>query len=115
MTRTEHLLTILAEECAEVAQRVSKALRFGLGEVQPGQTYTNAERVVHELCDLNAAIIMAMGDGVLPTLPDEEEYARLNAKREKVEKFLAFSAGRGLVDGVAADPSVLHPEATGRE
>lgn len=24
MTRTEHLLTILAEECAEVAQRASK-------------------------------------------------------------------------------------------
>ena len=29
MTREEHLLTIVAEECAEVAQRATKALRFG--------------------------------------------------------------------------------------
>lgn len=28
MTRAEHLLTILEEECIEVAQRISKALRF---------------------------------------------------------------------------------------
>lgn len=27
MTTTEHLLTTAAEECAEVAQRISKALR----------------------------------------------------------------------------------------
>ncbi len=35
MNRRDHLLDILAEECAEVAIRVSKALRFGLDEV-PG-------------------------------------------------------------------------------
>lgn len=31
MNRSEHLLSCLAEECAEVAQRVSKALRFDEG------------------------------------------------------------------------------------
>jgi hypothetical protein len=35
MNPTEHLLSCLAEECAEVAQRASKSLRFGLSEVQP--------------------------------------------------------------------------------
>jgi len=33
------VLTILMEECAEVIQRASKALRFGLDEVQPEQCY----------------------------------------------------------------------------
>jgi hypothetical protein len=37
MTRDEHLMTIAMEECAEVAQRVSKAVRFGMEEIQPGQ------------------------------------------------------------------------------
>lgn len=30
MTRSEHLLAILAEECDEVGQRAMKALRFTL-------------------------------------------------------------------------------------
>jgi hypothetical protein len=46
------LLTILIEECAEVQQRATKALRFGIDEVQPGQTFTNAERLAAELGDL---------------------------------------------------------------
>jgi len=33
MLLQEHLLIILAEECSEVAQRASKALRFGLREI----------------------------------------------------------------------------------
>lgn len=54
MNRTEHLLWVLAEECAEVAQRASKAARFGLDEVQPGQALTNEERLWQEMCDLCA-------------------------------------------------------------
>lgn len=30
MNKAEHLLTCLAEECAEIQQAVSKALRFGV-------------------------------------------------------------------------------------
>lgn len=50
------LLTILAEECCEVGQRVSKALRFGLAEVQPGQPLTNIERLSEEVGDLLGVI-----------------------------------------------------------
>lgn len=116
MTRHEHLLTILAEECAEVAQRVSKALRFGPLEVQPGQDKTNAERIVDELIDLKAVWQLLggrFGGGVvLPKVAADEERRRIEAKAAKVERYLAFSAGRGLVDGVPADPTVPHPEAT---
>ncbi len=112
MTRTEHLLTILAEECSEVAQRVSKALRFGLDEIQPGQPHTNAERINAEMIDLMATLEMLNDEGALPKLcsglfPYLQQTA---AKKKKVEKYLAFSAGRGLVDGTPADPNIVHPE-----
>ncbi|MCW2275106.1 hypothetical protein GJ654_10260 [Rhodoblastus acidophilus] len=50
------LLEILAEECAEVVQRVTKALRFGLDESQPGQPFTNAARIGHEVGDVLATL-----------------------------------------------------------
>ncbi|MEH6358963.1 MAG: hypothetical protein V7745_08235 [Pseudomonadales bacterium] len=50
------LLVILMEECAEVTQRASKAIRFGLEEVQPGQEYTNAQRLAHEIGDINEVV-----------------------------------------------------------
>jgi hypothetical protein len=113
MTRTEHLLTILAEECAEVAQRVSKALRFGLAEVQPGQPHTNAERINAEVSDLMAVLEMLHDAGALPVLSPSMAVYKLAAlsKKVKVEKFLEFSAGRGLVDDVPGDPATPHPEA----
>lgn len=106
MTRTEHLLTILSEEAAEVAQRVSKALRFGLEEVQPGQPLTNAQRIAYEMVDLIAVYQMVLGFSRI-----DLNSPAMAAKRVKVETYLRFSAGRGLVDGVPADPSVRHPEA----
>lgn len=109
MTRTEHLLTILGEECAEVAQRVSKALRFGPTEIQPGQPLTNMERVGQELADLIAVYDMLIIDQVA-TPPELRDL--VPAKKAKVEKFLRFSAARGTVDGMAPDLTFPHPEAT---
>jgi NTP pyrophosphatase (non-canonical NTP hydrolase) len=48
----QYLLTMLVEECAEVAQRATKALRFGLNETQPDQPYDNSVRLAHEIGDL---------------------------------------------------------------
>lgn len=112
MTRIEHLLTILAEECAEVAQQVSKTLRFGPLEVQPGQTLTNAERINMEVMDLMASLEMLNDAGVIPCLDEMTPRYRAHAiaKKAKVEAFLKFSAGRGLVDDVAGDPATPHPE-----
>lgn len=89
MTRTDHLLTILAEECAEVAQRASKALRFGLGEIQPGQALTNLERIEEELGDLIAVARM------LGLAPSERTLAD---KPAKVERFLDYSERCGKLD-----------------
>ncbi len=94
MTREEHLLTIVAEECNEVAQRATKALRFSLEEVEPGQEYTNKERLFQEFEDLVAAMKMLF-PGDLDKIPDSEKQF---AKMEKVERYLEYSEYLGTVN-----------------
>jgi hypothetical protein len=112
VTRTEHLLVILMEECAEVAHRASKALRFGLAEVQPGQPLRNAKRIEHEFIDLVAAWDMLQASHPFDLCGTGEFRVRVETKKAKVEEFLAFSAGLGTVDDRPADP-VPHPGAGG--
>lgn len=97
MNRTEHLLTILMEECNEVAQRASKAKRFGVDEIQDGQSLTNAERIVVEWNDLFAVMDMLLKEGVVKNIFD---FNMANAKQQKVEKYLEYSRQMGtLTDG----------------
>lgn len=77
------LLTILAEECCEVGQRVSKALRFGLMEIQPGQPLSNAERISEELGDL-LATAEEMNDMIDWQIVENSKAA----KREKLARYL---------------------------
>lgn len=93
MTHDEHLLTILSEECQEVAQRVSKALRFGLDEIQPGQPLTNAERITEEVCDLLAMIELCQAHALIPG----ERRARIEQKKAKVQQFLQYSRECGTL------------------
>jgi hypothetical protein len=114
MTRTEHLLVTLAEEPAEITQRVTKAMRFGPEEIQPGQPLTNAERIRQEIWDLLGVYGMLTLEGVLPEIGlsviSREAADAIAAKKAKVEEYLRFSAARGLVEGVAPTPGYAHPE-----
>ena len=100
MTRTEHLLAILAEECDEVSQRAIKALRFTLNEVQPGQEYHNAIRIVHEYADLVGAFELLRAEPSFYPLFDEQSSwfrGMVEDKKEKVEKFLLLSKSLGAL------------------
>ncbi len=94
MTQNQHLLLCLAEECNEVAQRVSKALRFGLSEVREGQPDDNAERIAQEMDDLRAVYEMLVHRGVL-RLGDED---RVCAKVYKVTRYLDYSRSVGALE-----------------
>lgn len=89
MTRTEHLLTILAEECAEVAQRASKAARFGMSEVQPGQGDDNKRRLEKELADLL---------GVAELLELGLDTSEIVAKKKKVKKYMDYARKMGTLE-----------------
>ena len=97
MNRTEHLLTTLGEEGVEVAQRCTKALRFGLTEVQPGQDLNNAQRIRGEFIDLLAVMRMLVEEGAIEPVTDADLPA-MEAKRQKVEKFLDYSRAMGTLN-----------------
>jgi len=93
LNTTEHLLTILAEECAEVAQRATKALRFGLEEVQEGQDLTNAERLADELDDLLGVVRILYGVRKIRASDQEKQHAKML----KVAEYLEYSKERGTL------------------
>ncbi len=83
--RQRELLACLIEECAEVQQRATKALRFGMAEVQPGQVLTNAERLAGELGDLRAVVDLLVLEGILV---DHDIRVATTEKRPKLRKYL---------------------------
>ncbi len=109
MNRTEHLLTILAEEGAEVAQAATKCLRFGLDDRKtldptgpPGDGPTNRERLLAEITDLIAVASMLAAEGVFPAM-GWIDWTAAERKKYKVEAYLKYSARQGT----------LHPPITG--
>lgn len=97
MTRIEHLLVILTEECAEVSQRCAKALRFGLTEIQPGHEASNAARIEDELVDLLAVIDMLEDEGAFSVAGFTIQYDTTRKKREKVDRYLDYSRECGTL------------------
>lgn len=80
-------LAIIAEECAEVIHRATKAQRFGLLEVQPGQPWSNSQRLAIEIGDVLALVDEAIAAKMVD--PETIERAR-NLKRDKLAVFMQF-------------------------
>lgn len=89
MNKKEYLLTCLTEECAEVSQRASKAIRFGLFEIQPGQRENNTRRLERELAEA-----VAVAD-LLGLRVREKDKA---SKVKKLEKYMKYSRKLGTLD-----------------
>ena len=97
MNKKELLLIKLMEECNELSQCVAKLLWFGENEVEPGQDLTNFERMVNEYNDLIGVIDKINEDDVflktISVYPD-----KTTRKKEKIEKYLIYSKGLGILD-----------------
>ncbi len=90
------LLLKLAEECNEIGQRVSKAIRFGLDEIQPGQSLTNRDRLVDELTDFIAATEYLIDEGIIPKdVPNLDDI--LDQRRKRIDKYLDYSRSLGIL------------------
>lgn len=98
MTRQEYLLTILSEECAEVIQEISKALRFGLEEIYPEKGITNSERITAELHDIIAVVEMLRNEGCLEREDIIKVLAAIKVKQGKIEEYLRYSKKCGTLN-----------------
>ena len=95
MNRREHLITIAAEECAELAQELSKANRFGMKDGYPGKVETNAERIRSEFNDLVATLHLLEDEtGEILTMLLESD---MRSKQRRVEEFLVYSKTVGTL------------------
>lgn len=93
MTRDEHLLVILMEECAEIAKEASKALRFGIDHINPEEDgMTNRTKMTMEIAHLTAIFEMV---GVYNDQKFFNECC--DKKRDKVEKFIEYSKQCGTL------------------
>lgn len=88
MNEIQHLLTVLAEESSEVAQRATKAIRFGLMEVQPGQQENNTRRLERELAEL-----VAVADLLGLKIRDDDKVAKI----EKLKRMMDYSRQVGAL------------------
>ncbi|MEW8253726.1 MAG: hypothetical protein AB2747_05190 [Candidatus Thiodiazotropha taylori] len=97
MNTKEHLLTCLAEECAEIQQAVSKALRFGLDDGYPDADTTNAQDIAREYIDLMAVVDLCREHGIIK----HPKKAKLmyGAKQMRVKQFMDYARERGALDG----------------
>lgn len=94
MDKKEHLLTCLAEECTEIAHCATKALRFGLDDSEPGKDTTNAQRIRQELDDLSVIVQMICEEEMINPWHNVDA---MKAKREKVEKYMAYAIELGTL------------------
>ena len=83
------ILEILIEECAEVQQRATKALRFGPDEVQPGQGYNNKARLAHEVGDLLMVIERALDAKLMSPLDIQ---TGMDNKFDQLKRFMQTTA-----------------------
>lgn len=96
LTFDQHLMVCVAEECDEVGQRIAKALRFGLNEVQPGQGLTNAQRISGELTDLLVVARVLMARGIIP--PFDPTAETFNAKMDKILTHMPIGQANGVLE-----------------
>lgn len=109
MNRLEHLLTILGEECSELHQELSRALRFGVYEQQLGNPLDNSQRIFREFNDLMAMVEMVNESTVKTSFADASvtlgdrglmyiDKELIEQKKGKVEKYLLYSKKCGTLD-----------------
>ncbi len=111
MNRNQFLLTKLAEECAEVAQRALKQIQFGAQQIQTGSEVkdgtaapvkeaglTNAQRLFNEIVDFVIIVDLLYDANQLPDPNIDFDEEKKN-KIERLNKYLAFSRQLGEFDG----------------
>ena len=92
MTTKENLLVVAIEECSELAQALTKYMRFG-----EGQDKDNINDIWIEYYQLKEMFEMLMDNQILAPCADEFAEMISFAKKRKVEKYAEHSRQLGLI------------------
>lgn len=98
-------LALLAEECAEVIQAITKIQRHGYGSRHPQTGVLNSDALVAEIGDLFAAVDIMRAGG------DVDGVEINDAKRAKLSRVWAYLHEQppGLPDLLSYNPSSRSP------
>lgn len=97
LTEEQYLQICCLEEASEVIHRISKVLRFGLDEIQPGQDKTNRTRLEGELVDFTAIVHM-MGMKGIVNMRNPDLQTAFTDKLDKVRKYMDYSREQGTLE-----------------
>lgn len=100
LTREQYLLTLIQEECAEVAHRASKCLRFGIDEAREGHK-PNIKLLAEEFLDLLTVVSIfdvETNYKFNSQFTEDEAIDYENAKIDKVEEYFKYSRELGTAE-----------------
>ncbi|MCM1234507.1 MAG: hypothetical protein NC489_30775 [Ruminococcus flavefaciens] len=104
MTETENLYVVAMEECAELQQALSKAMRFGpQGHSPDAPERTNARDILDEYCQLMGTMEMLIDSGEVGHLAEGEAEAIKWRKRCRVSDYAQLSKSLGAIDGLPTE------------
>lgn len=95
----DHLLIVLAEECAELSKNIMKAIRFGVDDTHPLEHVSNRQLINSEMNDVIAVIKQLRGFGF------KEDLKAQDMKVAKLRGWMKYSMANGkLVSDVVTPP-----------
>lgn len=99
MRKNEYLALVAMEECAEIQQALSKALRFGFDDHHPARAdETNEEQLLTEFYQLTAMMEELQKQGVIKGFTQDQIEDVKRKKIEKVYKYMDYSKEKALLE-----------------
>jgi NTP pyrophosphatase (non-canonical NTP hydrolase) len=95
VNKTEHLLSCLIEECAEVQKAAAKALRFGLNSINPGTNFSNEQEVIKEFAEVVAVMELLEDEGIFKSMGSIQT---IESKKARVLHFMQYAIKEGILD-----------------
>lgn len=108
MNRLDWLLGTFGEEGVEVSQRISKMLRFGCYDIQPGQPDNNVKRLMGEVADFMGTFKALNDLNVLPEISPE----LVKQKQENIARYLLTFQHRPHIASIIGGYDTIFPSPT---